>query len=123
MTEKINFKFQRKRSTKESPFQERLSSVVNARITIEAISRSLEAQERKEEILLALKSTYSQQQQEFNSMRIFNMPTNFVNISQIDGAAIPYRFSILVGLQYLISKTKVVPYFDNFSTSQVLIDK
>lgn len=103
--------------------QERVSTVFNGRVSVEIMSRDSSALDRKEEIMLALKSTYSQQQQEFNAMRIFNVPSSFVNISQIDGAAIPYRFSIMLGLQYVVSRTKVIPYFDSFQDPQILIDR
>lgn len=85
-------------------------------LDIDAISRSQQARTRKEEIIMALNSIYSQQQQESNSFYIGRLPANsrFQNLSMVDGAAIPYRYKISVNIQYTITKQKSVPYFDTF---------
>lgn len=86
-----------------------------ATLGLDIISRGPEARDRKEEIILALNSIYSQSQQELNSFYIGKISTNFLNLSPIDGAAIPYRFKISVNIQYMVTKTKAVPYFDDFA--------
>jgi hypothetical protein len=90
---------------------------VMATLTIDAISRSYEAVRRKEEILLALGSLYSQAQQQANSFSIGRLPAagQFINLSSVDGAAIPYRFQIEVNVQYFVTNLKAVPYFDDFN--------
>lgn len=94
--------------------------VVNMLATcdIDIISRGPAARDRKEEIILALNSIYAQQQQEINSFYIGKLPPGgrFVNLSEVDGAAIPYRFRISVNLQYAFVKTKSAPYDDSFET-------
>lgn len=92
-----------------------------ATLDIDVISRGPSARDRKEEIILALNSLYAQSQQEINSFYIGKLPpgARFVNLSMIDGAAIPYRFRISVNLQYAVTKTKAVPYFDTFANVQV----
>lgn len=92
-----------------------------ATLSIDAISRSTEALNRKEEILMALGGIYSQSQQELNSFNIGRLPPGgqFVNLSLVDGAAIPYRFNISMNIQYFFRKTKAVPYFDDFSDVEV----
>lgn len=72
---------------------------------------------RKEEILMALASFYSQAQQERNSFRIGKLPSGgrFVNLSTPDGAAIPYQFNISVQMQYGLIKSGQTDYFDDFS--------
>jgi hypothetical protein len=87
---------------------------ISAIVQIDIISRGPAARDRKEEVVMALNSTYSEQQQELNSFKIYNIPTTFVNLSQEDGAAIPYRFSISCRIEYMVSKTKGIPYFDVF---------
>lgn len=91
-------------------------------MTIDVISRGPEARDRKEEVLMALKSTYCEQQQNQNAFRVFPMSTGFVNLSQIDGAAIPYRFQILTKVQYTVTKTKPVSYYDTFSDPTVTVN-
>lgn len=85
-------------------------------LSINAISRDTSALTRKEEIVLALFSNYSQSQQELNSFLVGRIPPGgqFVNVSGIDGAAIPYRFNISVNVQYFYKKVSAVPYYDDF---------
>lgn len=89
-------------------------------LSVDIISRSTAARDRKEEVIMALNSTYAESQQELNSFRIFPLSSSFVNLSQIDGAAIPYRFNIVVKMQYFVLKTKAIPYYDNFADTIVV---
>lgn len=86
-------------------------------MSIDIISRGPEARDRKTEVILALNSDYAQSQQELNSFRIGQLPAGgqFINLSEIDGAAIPYRFRISANLQYFVRKVKAVPYIDDFA--------
>lgn len=88
---------------------------MHATLDVDVISRGPDARDRKEEVLLALASTYSQQQQEANSFYVATLPVGqqFINLSQVDGAAIPYRYRISVAMQYAATRTKAAPYFDN----------
>lgn len=90
-------------------------------LDINAISRGPEARNRKEEILLALSSIYSEKQQEGNSFFIGKLPpgSRFTNLSFVDGAAIPYRYQISINMQYTVTKTKAVDYYDTFDDVQV----
>lgn len=92
-----------------------------ARLSIDIMSRGPSARDRKEEVILALNSIYSQYQQDANSFSIGRIPAGaqFNNLSVVDGAAIPYRFQIPVNIQYAFTKTKAVPYFDTFADVQV----
>lgn len=92
-----------------------------ARVDIDVISRGPAARDRKEQIILALNSVYSQQQQEANGFYIGkkSISNGFQNLSQIDGAAIPYRYKITYAMQYAVSLTSSVPYFDTFETEQI----
>lgn len=96
-----------------------------ANLDINIMSRSTEALFRKEEIIMALNSTYAQAQQERNSFFISKLPpgAQFVNLSEIDGSAIPYRFNITVGIQYFIKKVKAIGYFDDFGQPNVVTEE
>lgn len=98
------------------------SANFSAMLDIDILSRGPEARVRKEEVLLALNSQYSEQLQNANGFRIFNVPTSFVNLSEEDGAAIPYRFKITVAVQYFVSSVKAAQYFDTFSTPVISIE-
>ncbi len=88
-----------------------------AMLQIDIISRDSSARMRKEEILMALNSDYAQAQQETNSFYIGKLPAGaqFANLSMQDGAAIPYRFSISIAVQYYATKTKPINYMNTFA--------
>ena len=87
-----------------------------ANLSIDILSRGPAARDLKEQVLLALSSPYAEQQMELNSFFIAPISTNFVNISQVEGAAILYRFNISVNLQYFVTLNTAIDYFDTFST-------
>lgn len=93
-----------------------------AQLQVDVISRDAEARDRKEEVILAWNSDYARSQMAANSFYIGSLPpgSHFVNLSSPDGAAIPYRFSISVSLQYFYVKTQAVPYFNQFAKPQVV---
>lgn len=97
---------------------------MQALMDIDIMSRGPAARDRKEEIILALGSLYSEFQQEANSFSIGRLPpgARFVNLSFVDGAAIPYRFRISVNMQYAVTKTKAVDYFDTFTSASVTVE-
>lgn len=90
---------------------------------IDIISRGPDARDRKEEIIMAVNSDYSALQQSANSFYIAPLPVGqqFVNLSQQDGAAIPYRFNITIAMQYQSTKTTAIPYFDTFTNPPTVI--
>lgn len=92
-----------------------------SQLQIDIISRGPGARDRKAEVLMALNSDYSQQQQEANSFNIGQLPPNsqFVNLSSQDGADIPYRYTIGVAIQYFVTKIQPVGYFDDFDPVEV----
>lgn len=85
---------------------------VAATLQIDIMSRDTSALTRKEEVLLALNSDYSEKQQNANSFYIGKIPpgAQFTNLSLVDGAAIPYRFVISLIMQYSYAKTQPVDY-------------
>jgi hypothetical protein len=96
-----------------------------ARVDIDIISRGPAARDRKEEVLLALNSIYAQQQQAANSLFFARLPaigTGFINLSEVDGAAIPYRYRITVNMQYTFTKVKAAPFYSQFDPVEVAAD-
>lgn len=92
---------------------------MQAILGVEVISRGPAARDQKELVILALNSTYSQQQQEANGFYIGKISTSFINLSQVDGAAIPYRFHIDVAIQYSVSLTSTSGVYDTFDQPQI----
>jgi hypothetical protein len=88
---------------------------MQALVDLHAVSRGPEARDQKELIIMALKSIYAQQQQELNSFYIAPITTGFTSISHLEGAAIPYRFSMTLMIQYVVTQTSAIPYYSSFS--------
>lgn len=91
-----------------------------ARLDINIMSRSVDALNLKERVLLAFNSVYAEQQMELNSFFIAPISVGFVNLSQIDGSAIPYRFVITSQLQYFVPASENIPYMDTFVPAQIV---
>lgn len=91
-----------------------------ATIGINIISRGPSARDRKEEVILALESDYARRQQDSNSFYIGKLSTSFLNLSDVDGAAIPYRYKISVNMQYFFAKTQSTIYFDSFNLTEIV---
>lgn len=103
------------------PTGENFVQYVNMQATlgVDIISRDTEARDRKEEVVAALISFYSQQQQNANGFSIGRLPTNILNLSQIDGAAIPYRYQFSVNMLYAMTFANAVPYYTTFETDAI----
>lgn len=95
---------------------------MKAMVDIDIISRGPAARDRKEEVLMALSSAYAESQMEKNSFYIGKISTNFINISSVDGAAIPYRYKISCSLQYAVSKNTNINYYSIFQDASLTID-
>ncbi len=92
-----------------------------ATLDIDLISRGPAARDQKELFVLALNSQYAEQQMNINSFYIGKLPpkSRFINLSTIDGAAIPYRYRISVQMQYAVSITKQAQYYSQFSPALI----
>ncbi len=92
-------------------------------LDIDVISRGPAARDRKFDVLLALKSNYAAAQMASNSFGIGFLSMAFRNLSQADGAAIPYRYKVSVNIQYSYSKAlAAVDYFNNNFEPTILIN-
>lgn len=96
---------------------------MNAILTVDILSRSLQAQDRKEEILFAINSDYARNQMDRNAFQISPISSQFTNISEVDGGAIPYRYSISLRMMYALVRVKDTAYFENFQQVNEWIDK
>lgn len=106
-------------------YLEHSQQVINDDIQIDIFSRNDSARQRRYEVLSALTSFYSQQQQEKYQFKIYNIPTRILNTSKVDrlnnsnkaeGATVIYRYTITVSTQYCKEWTRQIDYFDTFPT-------
>lgn len=91
-------------------------------VDVDLISRDSSARDRKEELILALDSDYARRQQDGNSFYIGKLSTRYVNLSEVDGAAIPYRYKATIKIQYVYTKPKPAQYFNQFETAGIVDD-
>lgn len=97
--------------------------VVNDNIQIDIKSRNNDARIRRYEVLTALHSTYCQQMQEANNLKIFQIPNSFINLNMIEGSARIYRYSITVNVISKKQYTKEIDYYDKFSFNTMVDSK
>lgn len=80
---------------------------------IVVMSRNMDAPMKKQLVLMALASVYAQQVQEENSFHIAPV-ANFSDISEIEGAAILYRFALSVTVHAWYRTERRVDYYNDF---------
>ena len=83
-------------------------------LSIDILSANSEARTRKEEIAMALNSTYSQQQQELYSIKISNLPNSFIDLSGVEASRRLNRYNISFNVFSWRTKEKSIDYFDTF---------
>lgn len=90
---------------------------VVATLDVNIISRGPAARDLKEFVLMSIYSDYSEQQQAANSFSVGRLQfgNQFLDLSAIDGAAIPYRYMIPINITYFVTATNDVNYFSTFS--------
>ena len=101
--------------------QESISSLRKENYIINALSKNDEARQREYEFDLALKSNFSQNQQELYQFKITDINDGNSNVSELEGAGMLNRFSINISLLAHYNKTIDTPYYDNF-TNDIIID-
>jgi hypothetical protein len=68
----------------------------------------------------ALVSTYSEQQQEANGIKISKVPSSMTDQSEQDGTAILNRFALTIHVLAAYHRTKPVPFYDSFPGPAVI---
>lgn len=88
-----------------------------ASVQVDILSRSLEARQRRAELLMALNSYYSKEIQEKHQFRIFELPQHFMNTSSLEGGSEINRFTLIIRAMISEDKTKSTAYYDTFNES------
>jgi hypothetical protein len=111
---------QNQKITSGTGMQEELSQYVEETISVDLISYTTEAVERYHEAIGSLMTTYATQVQELNALKIYTIPESVNDVSQLEGAALVYRISIILRVYRKYSMIKDVSYFDTFSVDDDL---
>ena len=101
--------------------QENIAMLTKEDYTINVISKSDEARQRKEEVILSLNSNFSQDQQGLYQFQIARVSNSFVNLSELEGAGMVNRFAITVSVLAHYDKTMDTTYYDDF-TNEIEVD-
>ena len=94
-------------------YQEIQDLNIQEQIVIGIFSKTLEAMRRKEDVLLALNSVYSQQIQERGSFHIRRI-SPIQDLTVLESAARLYRYDIPVMMLTWHQKIKKIDYYDSF---------
>jgi len=89
---------------------------------IDIQSKNNDAKGRKEEIIMALNSTISQQMQEKYQFKIANITNTFSNTSLAEDPSMYTKFSININVFEWKNKTKDVDYYNQFDISDIKIE-
>jgi hypothetical protein len=94
-------------------------------IVLGILSRGIIALQRKEEVIMALGSIYSQQTQEANSFQI-GYVAPIQNLTKLEASALLYRFDIPFNVLAWYEKSKTVDFYDSYTgrvkTEEVTVD-
>jgi hypothetical protein len=74
-----------------------------------------DARTRKEEIVMALNSLYSEQSQENNQMQVSQVPGPFIDTSFLEATQYLQRYTTRVKLTAATTKTQAAPYYNDLS--------
>lgn len=86
-----------------------------ANFSVDVFSRNPRARDMRDQVLMALNSTYSQQVQESKGFQIARNSFQVTNTSEVEGVAELSRFSISFNVTYMSETTKSIDYYDTFS--------
>lgn len=105
-----------------STLKEIITTIAQEYIQIDIMSRDNAALMRQMEILSSLASTYSIQQQEKNSFKIFRLPIRFDNTSFAEGGSMLNRFSITIAANVWYRKEEILALDDIFDSFETRVD-
>ena len=92
-------------------------------LSIDIYSKGPLARDQKELVIMALASAALQQAMELNAFRFASLPTAMVNLSELEGATIPYRFRTSVAVMYFVTKApKTVDSYDTINGPQLTFE-
>ena len=92
---------------------------ISGTIDIHVQSRELDAINQMPRLFRVLQGPYSRNQQRACGLYLAKLPQNSVDVSGIDGAAIPYHFVVSVEAIWTQSEVLEPEYWDTFPTPQV----
>lgn len=103
---------------------ETITQYVKESITVNLFSYTTEALERYPEVLGSMMSTYSQRIQEAQALKIYPIPSNVNDVSQVEGPSLLNRMSITLQVLRKYDMILNADYYDRITPGYVaLVDK
>ena len=90
---------------------------------VDVYSRDNSARMRKQEVVFALQSTRAQQLAEKYAFKIGHLPSSFVDLSEIEGAARLNRYALTFNVLRSYARTRLIEAFTEFTNPPELIAK
>ena len=91
---------------------EEIGTTMSGQVVIDIYGPSFDVVTRNGEVVMALCSSMSKDYQTANGFLIAQVPSSCNDISNLDGAFIPYRFQMIFNVQFINKKSKVIEYYD-----------
>lgn len=91
-----------------------ITTTMHELIQIDIMSFDSSARKRKEELIAAIASIYSEQQQEKYNFQLGRIPSEFINAASLEETKILNRFTITVAATSLSTIERFPTYFDRF---------
>ena len=101
----------------EATNEELLTTQTKEEYTVNVMSKDDTSRTRKEEVVMALNSNYSRNQQELYQFKIGKITGDFLNVSEVEGAAVINRFALPLTVLAHYSKTLSTDIYDTFTNS------
>lgn len=104
----------------DEPSEEVQEASMNDLIQIDVMSANMEAVTRRQEIIMALRSIYSEQKQDEGRFQIARIPQDFNNASNLEGGSVLNRFVATIAVAWLDTKRKSTDqFYDQIPTPEV----
>lgn len=100
---------------------ETMTQYVKESITVNLFSYTTEALERYPEVMGSMMSTYSQRMQESLALKIFPIPSNVNDVSQVEGPSLLNRTSITLQVLRKYDMILNADYYDTIPPAQVVL--
>lgn len=105
----------RKEFATEQGLTEYQSVHLLAQYQLDIFSRDPKARGARDLAIMALNSTYSQQEQEKGGFQIARNSFQVTNTTEVEGVAELSRYSVSFNVTYMTETTKSIDYYDTFS--------
>lgn len=96
---------------------ETITSLVKEVYQVNLMSKNTDSRDRKEEAMMAFRSSYAEQQKELYQFTFSLTTEDILNISEVEGAGMLNRFVFNINVNAWYSITRSIDYYDEFTNT------